>query len=114
MVSPIDSAAAVGFTDEAAIKNRVNPAPSSSDAVKPELGAQAVPKLDEADDSAKVKQSGVEQGTPAAKTEKGEVRKVVLEDGKVSINVYDCNGKLLRKTPPGYLPAGEQGYDITV
>ena len=30
-----------------------------------------------------------------------------IEDGELIIEKYDKNGKLLKKTPPGYLPFGE-------
>lgn len=30
-----------------------------------------------------------------------------LEDGKIVVEKYDKDGKLLKKTPPGYLPLGE-------
>ena len=30
-----------------------------------------------------------------------------LENGKIVVEKYDEDGKLLRKTPPGYLPFGE-------
>jgi hypothetical protein len=30
-----------------------------------------------------------------------------LEDGKLVVEKYDEDGKLVKKTPPGYLPIGE-------
>ena len=30
-----------------------------------------------------------------------------LEDGKIVVEKYDEDGKLVKKTPPGYLPFGE-------
>jgi len=30
-----------------------------------------------------------------------------LEDGKLIVEQYDEDGKLVKKTPPGYLPLGE-------
>ena len=30
-----------------------------------------------------------------------------LEDGKIVVEKYDADGKLLKKIPPGYLPFGE-------
>ncbi len=113
MAISINSAAATGFTDEPGVKNTVNPSFQNSEAAAPELGAQAVPKPDKADGEVKFKKSGAEDGASLQKASR-EVRKFVLEDGKLTINVYDSSGKLLRKTPPGYLPAGEQGFDITV
>ena len=31
-----------------------------------------------------------------------------LEDGQIMVEKYDENGKLIKKTPPGYLPFGEK------
>ncbi len=33
--------------------------------------------------------------------------KNVLEDGRIVVEKYDEDGKLVRKIPPGYLPFGE-------
>ena len=44
----------------------------------------------------------------------GEVRKSEVKDGELMTKVYDRNGKLLRVIPPGYVPAGEPKYDITI
>ena len=30
-----------------------------------------------------------------------------IEDGKIIVEKYDEDGRLIRKTPPGYLPFGE-------
>ena len=30
-----------------------------------------------------------------------------LEDGQIIIEKYDSDGKLIKKTPPGYVPFGE-------
>jgi hypothetical protein len=35
--------------------------------------------------------------------------KNVIENGKLIVEQYDRHGKLIRKTPPGYLPPGEKG-----
>ena len=34
--------------------------------------------------------------------------KNVIEDGKVIVEQYDRHGRLIRKTPPGYLPPGQK------
>ena len=39
--------------------------------------------------------------------EEGTTTKNNLEDGRIIVEKYDEDGKLLRKTPPGYLPLGE-------
>ena len=44
----------------------------------------------------------------------GEVRKSEVTDGELKTRVYDCSGKLLRVIPPGYLPVGEQKFDVTI
>ena len=35
--------------------------------------------------------------------------KNVFENGKLIVEQYDRHGKLIRKTPPGFLPSGEKG-----
>jgi hypothetical protein len=35
--------------------------------------------------------------------------KIVIENSTVIVEQYDRQGKLIRKTPPGYLPPGENG-----
>ena len=34
--------------------------------------------------------------------------KNVIENGNLVVEQYDRHGKLIRKTPPGYLPPGEK------
>jgi len=34
--------------------------------------------------------------------------KNVIENGNLIVEQYDRHGKLIRKTPPGYLPPGEK------
>ena len=34
--------------------------------------------------------------------------KTVIENGKLIVEQYDRRGRLIRKTPPGYLPPGEK------
>jgi hypothetical protein len=34
-------------------------------------------------------------------------KRTLIEDGKVVIERYDEDGKLIKRTPPGYLPFGE-------
>jgi len=34
--------------------------------------------------------------------------KNVIKNGKLIVEQYDKHGKLIRKTPPGYLPPGEK------
>ena len=36
----------------------------------------------------------------------GTTTKNVIENGKLIVEQYDRHGKLLRKTPPGFLPPG--------
>jgi hypothetical protein len=38
----------------------------------------------------------------------GTTTKTVIENGKLIVEQYDRHGKLIRKTPPGYLPPGEK------
>ena len=90
MVSPINAAASASVSAEIIKKNPTDTAPSSGDAAQIET---------------------VEQASPQSK---GEVRKSEISNGTLTVKVYDSNGKLLRKIPPGYLPMGEQKFDITV
>jgi len=34
--------------------------------------------------------------------------KTVIDGGKLIVEQYDRHGRLIRKTPPGYLPPGEK------
>lgn len=43
----------------------------------------------------------------------GEKRDFGLEDGKVLVRVYSNDGKLLRETPPGYLPLNKPRVNVT-
>ncbi len=101
MVSPINETASVIASSEVINKNPNSTAPNSGNAVQSEAVRQAAPKSEGAGPSTK-------EGA------KGEVRKSEITDGKLTISVYDSSGKLLRKLPPGYLPAGEQQFDVTV
>ena len=38
----------------------------------------------------------------------GTTTKNVIENGKLIVEQYDRHGKLIRKTPPGFLPPGEK------
>ena len=39
----------------------------------------------------------------------GTTTKNVIENGKLIVEQYDRHGKLIRKTPPGFLPPSEKG-----
>ena len=39
----------------------------------------------------------------------GTTTRNVIENGKLIVEQYDRHGKLIRKTPPGFLPPGEKG-----
>ena len=115
MVNPINETANISANAEAANKKLNKTAPKNGDAVKPEAVGQAIIMPDDFDGSSGIKTSGSEGADhPNMKDQKGEVRKSEIRDGELTINVYDSSGKLLRKIPPGYLPAGEQHFDITV
>jgi hypothetical protein len=38
----------------------------------------------------------------------GTTTKTVIENGKMILEEYDRHGRLIRKTPPGYLPLDEK------
>ncbi len=115
MISPINSTASVVNTEEMAMKTMNGlSSPPGSDAVQLEAGSLAISKLDKSAGSKQSQRSDGEKTNQRKDTTKEEVRKVLVEDGEITINVYDSSGKLLRKTPPGYLPLGEQGFDVTI
>ena len=53
----------------------------------------------------------IENDQPEKTAQRAEqtTNKNVIENGSVIVEQYDRHGKLLRKTPPGYLPPGETG-----
>ncbi len=110
----MDSMASAGLNTGIAQPRPNAKDPVRSDVIHTEPDSQAVKKTNQnqiVPDAQKHKQNRVEH---RSMNQSEEVRKVEIEDGEMTINVYDGNGKLLRKTPPGYLPVGEQGFDITI
>ena len=47
-------------------------------------------------------------------TEERATTKTVVEDNKWVVEKYDQNGKLIRLTPPGYVPFGRMVHSILV
>jgi hypothetical protein len=45
---------------------------------------------------------------------KSEKTKNVFEDGKLVVERYDKNGKLIRKTPPGFIPFNQNVTSIFI
>ena len=45
---------------------------------------------------------------------KSEKNKNVFEDDKLVVERYDKNGKLLRKTPPGFIPFNQNVTSIFI
>ena len=116
MVSPINAAASVSVSAEVIKKNPTDTAPNNSgDAAQFETVEQASPQSDEFYGSPDIKRSDRKDADHSTmKKAKGEVRKSEISNGTLTVKVYDSSGKLLRKIPPGYLPMGEQHFDITV
>jgi len=54
------------------------------------------------------KNSGNEASGKSDQKAEGTTTKNVIENGKLIVEQYDRYGKLIRKTPPGYLPPGEK------
>lgn len=99
MVNPISETASVSINAEVINKSQNNTASKS----------------DRPYGSSEIKKSGREDADHSTmKGARGEIRKSELSDGELTVSVYDSGGKLLRKIPPGYLPMGEQQFDITV
>jgi len=61
--------------------------------------AQGARPVEKSNEGAKAKPQG--SGGDA------ERNRTLVEDGKVVIERYDEDGKLIKRTPPGYLPFGE-------
>ena len=113
MVSPVNMMASGIAAAEPKNKNASRVTPDISDARNSEAIVHAAFKSDNAYSGPDASPAGVELSQSSAGA-KGEIRRVEIRDGNMTINVYDSNGKLLRKTPPGYLPAGEQQFDVTI
>lgn len=114
-MNPINGAASVSVSSEVLRKNPKGAGPYHGESARPEAGEQASPKPDELYGSPEIKNSGREDADHSrVKKAMGEVRKIEINNGTVTVRVYDSSGKLLRKIPPGYLPVGEQKFDITV
>jgi len=54
------------------------------------------------------KNSGIEAPGKSGQKSEGTTTQNVIENGKLIVEQYDRHGKLIRKTPPGYLPPGEK------
>jgi len=99
MINSINEMVSVGISAEVQGKNK----------------NKSAAKSDESYESPDVKKSGRKDDDHSLMNGAGgEVRKSEISDGKVIIKVYNDSGKLLRKIPPGYLPLGEQKFDVTV
>jgi hypothetical protein len=61
--------------------------------------AQSARPVEQSNEGAKAKQQGTGEESVHNRT--------LIEDGKVVIERYDEDGKLIKRTPPGYLPFGE-------
>jgi hypothetical protein len=115
MVSPINAAASVGVSGEVIKKNPTDNVPNSRDATHFETLEQTSPQSDESYGSPDIKRSDRKDADQSTmKKARGEVRKSEISNGTLTVKVYDSSGKLLRKIPPGYLPMGEQKFEITV
>ena len=49
-----------------------------------------------------------EKSGKSEQRDEGTTTKNVIENGKLIVEQYDRHGKLIRKTPPGFLPPGEK------
>jgi len=115
MLNPIRETASAMMTSEVIRGGPNNTSPEFGGTAQLEVVKQVGPRPTASDGLPKIKTSdkeGAEHGT--AKRAKEEVRKSEINDGQLTVKVYDSSGKLLRKIPPGYLPMGEQKFDITV
>ena len=70
---------------------------------------QEIQKSDKIKEQRPVEESDMGQQTKMRSDHSSENMKTrnSLEDGKIVVEKYDEDGKLVKKTPPGYLPFGE-------
>jgi hypothetical protein len=113
MVSSVNMMVSGIAASEPKNKNASRATPDIADVKNSEAIVHAAFKSDDAYSGPASSTAAVEQSQSSAGA-KGEIRRVEIKDGHLTINVYDSSGKLLRKTPPGYLPAGEQNFDVTI
>ena len=67
-----------------------------------------VQKADRLREARPVEQSGAGEQSKAAPDDQSVHNRTRLESGQVIIEKYDESGRLLKITPPGYLPFGER------
>jgi len=103
MFGPISENTAVRMVSAVGNKDSSDPAAKGKGAAKYEVAGQ---------DRNNSGNAGVHGGMDEVQL--SEVRKSEVTDGELKTRVYDCSGKLLRVIPPGYLPAGEQKFDVTI
>ncbi len=108
------NAAATIAASERVVKTSAYPPTHDSGKTQPEANPWVDSSTEKTGASIEPKKAGGKNVAQLNDGPSGEIRRVVVEDGTLTINVYDRTGKLLRKTPPGYLPAGEEGFDVTV
>ncbi|OQX64090.1 MAG: hypothetical protein B5M55_06550 [Desulfococcus sp. 4484_242] len=114
-MNPISETGSVPMSTEVMNKSPNQDLSQPENTVRPELAGQAVSGVDKSYGSRDDEKTGSDSANPPATEDlEGQIRKSEINDGKVTIKVYDYRGKLLRKIPPGYLPLGEQHFDITV
>ncbi len=115
MVSPINTSVAGTAPAEAIEKKNNKALPENSGTAVSEVTGQPKPKLVQFAGNPKIENTDGEYADQAKDVwKKREIRKTNLDNGKLTINVYDSRGKLLRMIPPGYLPPGKQKFDVTV
>jgi hypothetical protein len=67
-----------------------------------------VQRIEQARESRPIEHSeGGDRSKPETRPEEDGRTRNRLEDGKIIVETYDEYGKLIKKTPPGYLPFGE-------
>ena len=116
MVSPVNIMTSGVAAAETVSKNAVRAAPDNAGAKDSGIMFPTMSGSDEIGFVSEAKNASAQGAEIDRGPEKkgNELRKVEINDGEVAIKVYNNSGKLLRKIPPGYVPLGEQKFDVTV
>jgi len=127
MVNPITTVASVTTSNEATNKrsadtahqNHAGTAPQGQTeqaAPRPQAGGRSSDYEENAHNDQETRNKTPAEGMDPQQQPEfiGEKRDFGLENGKLLVRVYSNDGKLLRETPPGYLPLNRPRVNIKV
>ncbi|MDY6952298.1 MAG: hypothetical protein SWE60_12355 [Thermodesulfobacteriota bacterium] len=123
-MDPITTVASVATENHAANKRSAGTAHDHGSTAPKDQTEQAEPQaVGPSSGSGQDAQKGQETGTKKVEDGPdvqqnlefiGETRDFGLENGKLLVRVYSSEGKLLRETPPGYLPPDRPRVNLKV